>query len=168
MFDPGHGKWRKARSPGCLILRVSYLPLEAVPSTFRPYSPASPTAQPVSHGGCVSQGAQLVFRHKEGCAFPGSWLSEPPRLPGSLSVSDFNKGGWTLEATWWNDSQVIVPSQRAKRHIKKLPEETASTLPWWGMCVILALDLGAWGRRTACRPGLCNSKTTKENTTHSL
>lgn len=114
-YDRGRGRWRKARSPGCLILRVSDPPPEVVPSTFRPYSPASPTAQPVSHGGCVSRGGQLVFRHKV-CAFPGSRLSEPQQLPGSLSVSDFNLVGWTLEATWWNDSQVIVPSRRAERH----------------------------------------------------
>lgn len=79
-------------------------------------APGSPTAEPVSHGGCVSQGAQLVFRHKEVCAFPGSRLSERQRLPGSLSGSDFNRVGWTLEATWWNDSQVTVRSQRAGRH----------------------------------------------------
>lgn len=59
----------------------------------------------------VSEGAQLFFYIQRLVHFL------VPGLAGeSLSVSDFNLAGWTLEATCWSDSQVTAPSQGGEEH----------------------------------------------------
>lgn len=75
-------------------------------------------------------GSPAVFLHR------GLWISwflvqlstAVPRE--SLSVSDFNLAGWTLEATCWSDSQVTLSSQGVEEHTWA-PGESYLTFGIW-------------------------------------
>lgn len=106
-------------------------PAETLPSDLSPYSPASPAAELVSHGALSSREPRSSSTERGLCI---SWF--PVQLsavaPGeSLSVSDFNLTGWTLEATCWKDSQVTASSQRIEEHTRG-PGESHLTFGIWG------------------------------------
>lgn len=62
----------------------------------------------------VSEGAQLFSTCRGWCI---SWFLVQLSIAApseSLSVSDFNLAGWTLEATCWSDSQVTCSQTKGR------------------------------------------------------
>lgn len=124
------GDWQRTICSAILFSEPPCRPTQMLPSPLAPYSPASSAAEPVSHG-ALSPRSQLGFYIKRLVCI--SWFLvqfsvAAPRE--SLSVSDFNLAGWTLEATCWNDSQVTAPSQRIEEHTQA-PGENYLTLEIW-------------------------------------
>lgn len=130
-----------------LFLGPSCPPTETLPSDLSPYSPASPAAEPVSHG-ALSPREPSCFAIDRGLCiswFPVQLSVAAPRE--SPSGSDFNLTGWTLEATCWKDSQVTAPSQRVEEHTQAPGESNLTFGIWSCFDEALTFELQASVRR---------------------
>lgn len=110
------GGWQRAIFGLSLLLRASTSTNRDVPLQPLPLLTSFPRSRAGFPCCSVSLGAQLFLNRKRLVHFLVPRLASLSSSGESLSVSDFNLTGWTLEATCWKDSQVTAPSQREEKH----------------------------------------------------